>query len=97
MKPKRFNKNYWEQLWLQFESSATLHRASVNVQENRNSKWVVRNFTGTTVCGKNSSLLWFPGIGSQLAAPRCRTCCKVVGVPFGKGNPYNDGIAETKA
>ena len=44
--------------------------------------------TGVTVCGR-SGRMWMPGIGSRLDAPRCRQCCKGVGIPFGYGIPLN--------
>jgi hypothetical protein len=31
-----------------------------------------------------------PGIFSRMGAPRCKRCCKAVGIPAGNGAPYND-------
>lgn len=48
---------------------------------------------GRTVCGV-SGFLRVPGIFSRMSLPRCAECCKRVGVPDGKGNPYNEGMDE---
>ena len=44
---------------------------------------------GTTACGL-SGRLSMPGIFSRIGAPRCKKCCRKVGIPDGNGAPYND-------
>jgi hypothetical protein len=46
--------------------------------------------TAVTVCGRKG-VMWMPGMGSRLDAPRCRQCCKGVGIPPGYGAPFNNG------
>jgi hypothetical protein len=48
-----------------------------------------RGIEGTTACGR-SGRLDMPGIFSRMGAPRCKQCCKKVGIPAGKGAPAND-------
>lgn len=44
---------------------------------------------GQTVCGYRGWLN-IPGVFSRLDVPRCRTCCRIVGMPEGEGSPKND-------
>lgn len=44
---------------------------------------------GVTAC-RVSGELWIPGVLSRLGMPRCRRCCRLVGMPTGNGSPKND-------
>lgn len=44
-------------------------------------------------CGREGKVV-MPGILSRLRAPRCRHCCRRAGVPYGFGNPYNEGLEQ---
>ena len=48
-----------------------------------------RGIEGTTACGR-SGRFDMPGIFSRMGAPRCRQCCKKVGIPPGDGAPFNN-------
>ena len=56
-------------------------------------EWV-RVFDVETVCGEKWEATNMPGFLSRTGAPRCRKCCKRLGIPPGIGAPYNAGIAE---
>jgi hypothetical protein len=45
--------------------------------------------TGTTACGA-SGRLKMPGIFSRMDLPRCKHCCRKLGIPAGDGAPFND-------
>lgn len=65
---------------------ATLHRIARAEHE-----MAFPGCAGVTVCGLMGT--WeMPGLFSRLGAKRCWLCCKVLGIPGGKGNPYNEGI-----
>jgi hypothetical protein len=44
---------------------------------------------GQTVCGYRGWLN-IPGLFSRAKLPRCRTCCRIAGMPEGDGSPKND-------
>jgi len=44
---------------------------------------------GQTVCGYRG-WLGIPGLFSRMDVPRCRTCCRITGMPEGDGSPKND-------
>lgn len=49
--------------------------------------------TRTAVCGRTLDLA-YPGISSRFGMPRCRDCCRVLGIPAGDGTPCNEqGLA----
>jgi hypothetical protein len=45
---------------------------------------------GRTVCGLTNRRLYIPGIFTRMGAERCRHCCRMTGMPQGKGSPKND-------
>jgi len=54
---------------------------------------------GVAKCGL-AARFFTVGLFSRMGAPRCKACCKAVGVPFGDGVPMNtpktggEGVAE---
>lgn len=44
---------------------------------------------GVTACRISGELL-IPGLFSRMGLPRCRHCCRLTGMPPGKGSPKND-------
>jgi hypothetical protein len=44
---------------------------------------------GRTVCG-HSGLLLVPGVFTRMGAMRCKHCCRMTGMPPGRGSPKND-------
>jgi len=84
----------WRARWVQVgESRATrLHRLSTFADEQDD--WfagdrLCAGGLGRTVCGIVGEVV-MPGIFSRMDAPRCRTCCNALGLPYGQGAPYND-------
>lgn len=74
--------------WVQKEGRAvSLHRLSCIA--GWNDGYLPIGGQGVTLCGQ-AGRLHMPGIISRLAAPRCRRCCKLVGIPAGHGIPLND-------
>jgi hypothetical protein len=50
---------------------------------------------GTVMCGLVGPLQ-VPGAFSRMGLPRCARCCRAVGIPQGKGAPFNYGIQEPR-
>jgi hypothetical protein len=65
-----------------------LHRVASGVVEEDDFVGVRK---GVTVCGQRGTLQ-MPGIFSRMGRPRCKRCCKRLGVPPGNGAPYNEGM-----
>ena len=51
------------------------------------------NGIGVTLCGIEGPV-GMPGIFSRMGLERCPRCCELMGIPEGKGNPFNEGIRE---
>lgn len=83
----------WWATWVYFsaeDESALLHRI-----ENVEWDWEYPSAgLGVMKCGR-SGFVEVPGVLSRLYCTRCPVCCAVVGVPEGKGTPFNSGIEET--
>jgi hypothetical protein len=91
LKPLRLGKNRWRSRWLVLLPSwRVLHRVSEATWKNVDDyggSYV--EGTGTMVCGA-SGKLYMPGLLSRMGLPRCKKCCKALGIPPGDGAPYND-------
>ncbi len=84
-------REHWPWRWMYTERCRTdgkLHRV-VQVREQEDWAWV--GVIGRTACGIDGKLL-MPGMFSRMGRPRCKHCCRIVGVPEGDGAPYNQGI-----
>jgi len=91
MRPLDIDKNYWRSRWLVFDDWNILHRvAKMSWHEEYGDKVAGK---GMTVC-EQEGFLQMPGIFSRMGLDRCPACCKVMLVPEGKGNPFNEGIKE---
>jgi len=44
----------------------------------------------TLDCGIKTTTIMVPGMSSRMGAQRCGECCRVTGLPPGKGSPKND-------
>jgi hypothetical protein len=80
----------WRKRWVQMGESIVLHRVATTEGDD----WEADGLTpisvaGTTACGRKGRLQ-MPGIFSRMGAPRCKQCCRKVGIPAGDGAPYND-------
>lgn len=78
--------------WVQTPSyrAIALHR----VRSMKNEDWEADGYVpiggpGETVCGIKARL-HMPGVFSRMGAPRCRKCCKMIGIPPGAGIPFNN-------
>jgi hypothetical protein len=79
-----FDNDNWRRRWLQFDRGVRLHRVSEIV-------WLDDERIaghGVSVCDQRGRMS-MPGILSRMGAPRCKRCCKVVGIPPGDGAPAN--------
>lgn len=47
----------------------------------------------TTACGKRLEMR-IPGVLSRMFSPRCRSCCKALGIPQGYGTPWNANLED---
>lgn len=81
--------NNWRARWMHTSRGDRLHRiASVT----RAGSDHIR-IDGTSACGHAAAFL-MPGFDSRMTMPRCQACCRRVGVPYGYGNPHNEGIGK---
>jgi hypothetical protein len=71
--------------WVVNTTNAVLHAPRVWDDPH----YEARDDHGQTVCGYRGPL-YIPGMGSRFGVPRCRTCCRITGMPPGKGSPKND-------
>jgi len=81
----------WRKRWCQIGRSSVLHRVATTEGDYETEDRV--GTQGTTACGK-AGWLGMPGIFSRMDAPRCPACCRAVGIPRGRGAPYNDEAGE---
>ena|ERR1022692_3529153 len=80
--------DHWRSRWLVLQSWNRLHRIS-EVKWEDEEEMIAGE--GVAVCGAKG---WFcmPGISSRLGRPRCKHCCRILGIPAGDGAPFNEGI-----
>lgn len=89
-KPLKLSKKRWRSRWLVLPSWRALHRVAVAEWENvADYSGSYIEATGTTLCGKSGALR-VPGILSRMGLPRCKECCRLLGLPNGDGAPFND-------
>jgi hypothetical protein len=79
----------WRCRWLQFGDVGELHRVSSIEWEDGEMIYG----EGATVCGQVGQLS-MPGIFSRMGAPRCKACCRALGLPEGDGAPYNSNLPD---
>jgi hypothetical protein len=80
----------WRCRWLYLGRGAVLHRVASIEWEDADTI----AGSGATACNRTGRMT-MPGTVGRLLAHRCTACCAAVGVPSGKGAPFNAGIAET--
>lgn len=97
------HRDTWRWRWLQTSTgnSSILHRLTKRTRWNR--KGEIAGYPeamrfrvcaeGWTACGMRG-VFEMPGILSRMGARRCPRCCDVVGVPHGRGAPFNGDIRE---
>lgn len=78
----------WHWRWVQFpgNSATTLHRVA---SYSRLDKRWVEIYGVRTVCDRHIVRTGMPGILSRMGAPRCKVCCRRLGIPAGDGAPFN--------
>lgn len=83
--PFPFLHDDWRWRWLQTDTGTRLHR--IAIVEWDWSRGDVRG-PGASVCGIER---WFsmPGFFSRMDAQRCPVCCRLLGIPNGRGAPFN--------
>ena len=79
----------WPWRWMVTPSWGALHR----VRSGRKMRDGRIGVIGETVCGVRAAL-FMPGVLSRVARPRCKRCCRKLGILQGNGAPYNSGIQE---
>jgi hypothetical protein len=80
----------WCWRWLVTMKGRKLHRVVSGKREDEDPVGVSE---GRTACGLQGTLQ-MPGVMERLGLPRCIACCDVVGIPYGDGAPYNQGLKE---
>jgi hypothetical protein len=83
----------WRWLYRLYTSSTTLHRLVSRTKWYRGDDGGTPQADGKTACGLSGQFV-MPGILSRMGARRCPACCDAVGVPHGRGAPYNSGVRE---
>lgn len=94
MKPRLpfTRKAEWRFRWLVTESWEVLHRVVAGTKSEGGPNCGVGAADATTACGLRRPFLAMPGVLSRMGRPRCKRCCRAVGVPQGNGAPFNQGI-----
>jgi len=90
--PLPLDKDHWRRRWLMMEPHGRkLHRVS-EIKWNQPG-WGEEMISGHgyTVCHRDG-VLRMPGVLSRLHVPRCKFCCAALGIPYGNGTPYNEGM-----
>lgn len=91
--PDQFIEYAWVD-WLVMRSWRVLHAVPADRwteahREDMALEWYV--FTPVRLaCERIATELHIPGIGSRMSLPRCRQCCRALGLPPGSGSPKND-------
>jgi hypothetical protein len=97
--PLAIHPEKWRSRWLQFTSTrrnGDLHRVASIAWDGEALGFDPGDMIqgeGVSVCGKEGRMA-MPGIFSRMGAPRCRRCCKAMGIPPGDGPPWN-AVGET--
>lgn len=91
MRPLNIKTENWRSRWLVFDDWKVLHRVGKIVWHDEYGEMVAGQ--GMTVCEK-AGFLQVPGIFARMGLERCPACCAAMGVPAGKGNPFNEGVKE---
>lgn len=81
------NTNEWRCRWLIFPNAKVLHRVRTILWDDADQI----AGRGETICGRKGHLA-IPGIISRISKQRCRECCRKLGIVFGSGAPFNQGI-----
>lgn len=89
MRPLDIKTENWRSRWLVFDDWNVLHRVAKITWDTED----MIEGKGMSVCEKEG-WMQVPGIYSRMGTDRCPACCKALGVPEGKGNPFNEGIKE---
>ena len=71
--------------WVEFPNGEALHAPLWTFSEDEDGC----HADGFVAC-RRGGRLWIPGLGARLSAPRCKQCCRAVGIPEGVGSPKND-------
>ena len=83
--PLALPRDRWRSRWLVTPTWNRLHRCMVlEVDEDDLPR------AGVAVCGYSGPLA-MPGFCSRVGLERCAHCCRILGIPRGKGAPYNSG------
>lgn len=87
--PMPFSRDDWRRRWMQTGNRQALHRLSSITWDDAEHL----GGAGVVVCGKEGAFR-MPGFFSRMDALRCRACCKVLGIPTGRGAPMNVASGE---
>lgn len=90
VEPLHLSQDDWRSRWLVLPRWGVLHRIATIEWDEPDEKI---SGNGATLCGRTGRLN-MPGILSRMGLKRCPKCCRLMGVPQGDGNPYNEGILE---
>ena len=76
----------WDWLYTTGRGGKCLHHAAeLHDPEN----WEQGGFMATTTCGRTLHMT-LPGLLSRMGLPRCKRCCRLLGIKDGTGSPKND-------
>ena len=82
----------WVWRWLVTPAWLRLHRVVGYVERDDDEMMGVSD--AVTACGLRRPFLRMPGMLSRMMLPRCKHCCRKLGVVDGAGAPYNSGMHE---
>lgn len=88
--PRRYSVD-WRKRWVYGPNGGVLHRVAVMPKDWAADGWVPIGGEGIVLCGLEKR--WgMPGLFSRLYQARCKRCCRILGIPFGDGCPFNDKV-----
>lgn len=78
----------WAWEWVFYEPlGKVLHHVSRVAHAPTDQDWRI---SGESTCGLYLIPTGMPGVMSRIGAPRCKRCCRKLGLPEGFGNPHNE-------
>ena len=87
--PLHLPRKNWRSRWLVTPRWGALHRIStIEWQEVEDYGGSLVHGEGKSVCGVQAHFM-MPGFLDRMDLPRCKKCCRALGLPPGSGAPFN--------
>lgn len=81
---------WWVTTWAGWNRLHAIPRDAVDPDdEDALEEFSSEGVTATAACGVSTRWAW-PGVSSRLGRPRCKHCCRALGIAAGNGTPANE-------